>query len=171
MNTRIIHFPFGHMIGLAMRLVLPGRPMPARTATSEPANITFVVDDQSDAVDNNLGDGVCLTTNAKCTLRAAIQEANAQYAGHPGAVYTISLPGAPTVASPPTVYSLTIAGSGEDLSATGDLDIKANLVLPTTNGQAALYSASILNDRLLHIFHPPLASKFNLPFPNLSNSQ
>ena len=46
------------------------------------------------------------------------------------------------VVSPPTVYSLTIAGSGEDLSATGDLDIKANLVLRTTNGQAALVSAS-----------------------------
>jgi hypothetical protein len=103
MNTRIIHFPFGTIIGLASALLLLVVPIPARTATSEPVNNTFVVDDQSDAVDNNLGDGGCLTTNAKCTLRAAIQEANAQYAGHPGAVYTISLPGAPTVVSPPTV--------------------------------------------------------------------
>jgi CSLREA domain-containing protein len=167
MNTRIIHFPFGTIIGLAIALLLLVLPIPARTATSEPANITFVVDDQSDTVDNNLGDGVCLTTNAKCTLRAAIQEANAQYAGHPGAVYTISLPGAPTVVSPPTVYSLTIAGSGEDLSATGDLDIKANLVLRTTNGQAALVSASSLTDRVFHIIQPPIGGEINVTFQNI----
>src|SRR5512141_651758 len=167
MNTRIIHFPFGTTIGLAIGLLLLFLPIPARTATSEPANITFVVDDQSDTVDNNLGDGVCLTTNAKCTLRAAIQEANAQYAGHPGAVYTISLPGAPTVVSPPTVYSLTIAGSGEDVSATGDLDIKANLVLRTTNGQAALVSASSLTDRVFHIIQPPIGGEINVTFQNI----
>jgi len=167
MNTRIIHFPFGTIIGLAIALLLLVLPRPARTATSEPADITFVVDDQSDAVDNNLGDGVCLTTNAKCTLRAAIQEANTQYAGHPGAVYTISLPGAPTVVSPPTVYTLTIGGSGEDLSATGDLDIKANLVLRTTNGQAALVSASSLTDRVFHIIQPPIGGGINVTFQNI----
>src|SRR5258708_25259836 len=167
MNTRIIHFPFGTIIGLAIALLLLVLPIPARTATSEPANITFVVDDQSDSVDNNLGDGVCLTTHAKCTLRAAIQEATAQYAGHPGAADTISLPGAPTVVSPPTVYSLTIAGSGEDLSATGDLDIKANLVLRTTNGQAALVSASSLNDRVFHIIQPPIGGGINVRFQNI----
>jgi len=167
MNTRIIHFPFGAIIGLAIALLLLVLPIPARTATSEPANITFVVDDQSDTVDNNIGDGVCLTTNAKCTLRAAIQEANTQYAGHPGAVYTISLPGAPTVVSPPTVYSLTIAGSGEDVSATGDLDIKANLVLRTTNGQAALVSASSLTDRVFHIIQPPFGDGINVTFQNI----
>jgi CSLREA domain-containing protein len=155
MNTRIIRFPFGTIIGLAIAVLLLVLTIPARTATSEPANDTFVVNDQSDTVDNNIGDGACLTTNGKCTLRAAIQEANVQYAGHPGAVYTISLPGAPTVVSPPMVYTLTIAGSGEDLSATGDLDIKANLVLRTTNGQAALVSASSLTDRVFHIIQPP----------------
>src|SRR5438128_229120 len=52
-------------------------------AQSAPANLTFAVNDQSDAIDNNLGDGVCLAANGKCTLRAAIQEANVQYAASP----------------------------------------------------------------------------------------
>lgn len=144
-------------------LILP-LPMPIRAA---PADATFDVNDQTDAVDNNIGDGVCLAANSMCTLRAAIQEANVQYAGHPGAVYTISLPGAPTVFSPPMVYSLTIAGSGEDASATGDLDIKANLVLRTTNGQAALVSASSLTDRVFHIIQPPIGGGINVTFQNI----
>jgi len=37
---------------------------------------TFVVNSTLDAVDFNLGDGVCATSGGVCTLRAAIQEAN-----------------------------------------------------------------------------------------------
>src|SRR5688572_2342419 len=38
----------------------------------------FVVTSPVDAVDDNVGDGVCATSAGDCTLRAAIQEANAQ---------------------------------------------------------------------------------------------
>ncbi len=38
---------------------------------------TFRVDDASDAVDLTPGDGVCATAGSVCTLRAAVQEANA----------------------------------------------------------------------------------------------
>ncbi|MCH7999201.1 MAG: CSLREA domain-containing protein, partial [Chloroflexi bacterium] len=38
---------------------------------------TFTVDSTGDAVDANPGDGACATAGAVCTLRAAIQEANA----------------------------------------------------------------------------------------------
>ena len=34
-------------------------------ADSAPADATFAVNDQSDAVDNNIGDGVCLAANGK----------------------------------------------------------------------------------------------------------
>ncbi len=118
------------------------------------ADLTFVVNDQTDAVDNNIGDGVCLATNGKCTLRAAIQEANAQYAAHPGTMYTITVPGAVTFFSGPRIYALTLTGSGEDNAATGDLDIKCNLRLNTTNGRAALVNASGLGDRAFHIIQP-----------------
>ncbi len=38
---------------------------------------TFTVDSTSNAADSNPGNGVCATAGAVCTLRAAIQEANA----------------------------------------------------------------------------------------------
>ncbi|MEX2431452.1 MAG: CSLREA domain-containing protein, partial [Dehalococcoidia bacterium] len=39
---------------------------------------TFSVDTTADAVDANPGDGACATEDGSCTLRAAIQEGNAQ---------------------------------------------------------------------------------------------
>jgi CSLREA domain-containing protein len=81
---------------------------------------TFVVDSTVDAVDATPGDGVCATSGAVCTLRAAIQESNA-------------LAGADTVNLPSGTYTLTIAGAFEDAAATGDLDITDDIVI---NGSA-----------------------------------
>jgi len=122
-------------------------------APAAPADASFVVNDQSDAVDNNIGDDICLATNGKCTLRAAIQEANAQYATH-GGFYTITVPGALGIGLPPRVYALTLTGSGEDNTATGDLDIKCNLFLHTSNGLPALVNAAALGDRAFEILSP-----------------
>src|SRR5437762_4558915 len=127
------------VIGAAAALVvMAGSWSPAQSA---PGDATYVVNDPNDGIDDSPGDTFCHTASGKCTLRAAIQEANVQYAGHPGMLYTISLPGAPSAVAPPQVYSLTITGSGEDSAATGDLDIRANLVIRTTNGQPAEVSA------------------------------
>src|SRR2546430_7402879 len=89
---------------------------PAQSAT---ADATFTVNDQGDAVDANPGGGSCLTANFKCTLRAAIQEANAQYAANLGSTYTIAVPGGVNFFTGPRVYNLTLSGSGEDNAATG----------------------------------------------------
>ena len=99
----------------------------------------FVVDSPLDGVDAIPGDGVCETAANACTLRAAIQEANA-------------LAGADTIALPADVYTLTLGGAGENASATGDLDITDDL---TINGAGA--SVSIVDggklDRVFHV-HP-----------------
>lgn len=58
-------------------------------------------------------DGVC---DSDCSLREAIGATNA-------------LPGADTITVPAGTYTLTIAGSGEDLNATGDLDITGDLTI------------------------------------------
>ena len=82
------------MVGAAAVLVLlAGSWSPAQSAADD---ASYVVDDPSDVADDTPGDTFCKTAGNHCTLRAAIMEANVQYAGHPGAVYTISLPGAPT---------------------------------------------------------------------------
>ena len=80
------------LVGIAVALIaLCAGLSPVQSA---PANLTFAVNDQSDAIDNNLGDGVCLAAIGKCTLRAAIQEGNVQYAAHAGSLNTITVPGA-----------------------------------------------------------------------------
>jgi hypothetical protein len=93
-----------------------------------------VVTTTTDAADANLADGVCASTlpGAPCTLRAAVQTANAR----PGFdAITIS----PTIARPTSdpdcttnwlgqpdrqpAFHLTVLGQGEDAAATGDLDV------------------------------------------------
>lgn len=54
---------------------------------------TFVVNSTVDAVDGTPGDGVCAAASGACTLRAAVQEANAL----PGA-HAITLPAGMIVA-------------------------------------------------------------------------
>src|SRR4051794_30825064 len=76
---------------------------PARVDT------VFTVNTTRDDVDANPGDGVCRTIKGDCTLRAAIQEANA-------------LPGTDTILLPAGTFTLTRAGAGENAAATGDLD-------------------------------------------------
>ena len=85
-------------------------------AVAPAAAATFTVNDTTDAVDAAPGDGKCATAVATCTLRAAIQEANAHA-------------GADTIIIPAGTYLLTIAGQGEDIAATGDLDITDDVTI------------------------------------------
>lgn len=93
--------------------------------TRAAAKLTFSVDSFADEVDAKPGNGVCKSKPSKvCTLRAAIMENNALGGGN-----KINLPAG--------TYTLTILGSGEDASATGDLDVLHNVTLngsyaPTT---------------------------------------
>lgn len=100
---------------------------------------TFNLDSTADAVDANPGNGVCATVASTCTLRAAIQEANA-------------LPGSDTINMPVGTYNLTIAGAGENASATGDLDITDSV---TIMGSGAKASQTIINglasDRVMEL--------------------
>ena len=48
--------------------------------SAPPPDKTFAVNDNSDVIDANPADGNCISLEATCTLRAAIQQANALYA-------------------------------------------------------------------------------------------
>jgi CSLREA domain-containing protein len=88
------------VLGLFVALALPA----AAGAAS------FTVNSTADAVDAAPGNGTCATAGGACTLRAAVQEANA-------------LAGADSITLPPGTFALTLAGSFEDAAATGDLDV------------------------------------------------
>ncbi len=76
----------------------------------------YTVDDPADAVDANPADGLCLTAGGMCSLRAAVQQANAHA-------------GADEVVLPIGHYDLSLAGAGEDAGATGDLDVLDDLTI------------------------------------------
>jgi CSLREA domain-containing protein len=79
------------------------------------ATITFNVDSNADEVDAS-PNGTCAAADGKCTLRAAIQEADAQFMS--GNAFVINLQA--------LTYKLTIPGT-DDNAANGDLDILGNI--------------------------------------------
>ena len=107
----------GGMVVVAAALCVAGAGAQAAHATD------FVVDSTADVPDAKTGDHMCRTDTATCTLRAAVQEANAD-----GGANTIFLPpGHYRLSIPPTTPE---AGSpGQDDAGRGDLDITAALVI------------------------------------------
>src|SRR5438552_13948527 len=71
---------------------------------------TFVVNTTADTHDATPGDGICADANGNCSLRAAIDEANAN-----ANIDTITLPAG--------IYSTTIPGTNENVNLDGDYDI------------------------------------------------
>jgi len=100
----------------------------------------FTVSTSVDAVDAAPGDGVCEATpdEGDCTLRAAIGEANALAAEAivPSPSITITLA---------TDVELSIAGVGEDVGATGDLDLVLGAARATLVGDGHAVDAAGLD--------------------------
>jgi CSLREA domain-containing protein len=101
----------------------------------------FTVDSTADIADSFPGDGFCEDANsfASCTLRAAIQEAN-------------SLAGSDVINLPAGTYVLSIAGTGEDAAATGDLDVTEGLAIHGEDAATTIVDAAGI-DRVFHV--PP----------------
>ena len=99
---------------LALILALGGFLVAKAVVFASPAQ--FAVDSTADAVDASVGDGACRTVGGTCTLRAAIQEANA-------------LPGADEIELPAGTYELGIAPRNQNDITTGDLDITDSLTI------------------------------------------
>ena len=91
------------------------------------ADVVYRVDSTADAVDANPGDGVCRAADGRCTLRAAVQEANADS-------------GPVTIAVPAGRFVMTIPPAGEAGTAAkldasnGSLDITGDVKI---NGAGA----------------------------------
>lgn len=75
--------------------------------------VDFNVNSTADYIDKNVGDGICeaeLSGVYKCTLRAAIQEANAR-------------PGLDHINLPTGLFLITLGGPTEDNATQGDFDL------------------------------------------------
>jgi predicted outer membrane repeat protein len=89
------------------------------------AGVRFVVDSPTDAVDSRVGDGVCRTVAGSCTLRAAIQEANAR-------------PGADDIQVPAGSYEIGIPPLNQNDVTTGDLDVTDSLAISGTGAGSTI---------------------------------
>jgi CSLREA domain-containing protein len=100
-------------------------------STYAASNSTLTVDSVVDAVDVNPGDGICATAANECTLRAAIQEANA-------------FPGIDTIFIPSGSYTRTIGGIGGDASV-GDLNIIDSVTIAGEARNSTIIDANLLD--------------------------
>jgi CSLREA domain-containing protein len=113
--------------------------------------VRFVVNSPADRVDNALGDGKCATATAgECTLRAAIQEANAVGANAylivlPADTYKLDHKNDVPTGPPPR-------GAEEDAAVKGDLDIKGFVrIIGVGPGHGGTVVDGISADRIFDI--------------------
>ncbi len=142
---------------LVLLLSLLGTVLPARPA----AAVTFVVDGTMDASDAAPGDGACATVDGACTLRAAIEEANALPGGAhvdlPAATYrltthaTLEVTGVLGISCPDGVATIEAQGYVRVLHFTADANANLHDVLIRDgNGtNDALGGGAILNEGLV----------------------
>ncbi len=90
------------------------------SATPTHAGAIIIVNSNLDVLNPN---------DSNCTLREAIIAANTDTASGGAYAECPAGSGADTILLPPGTYTLTLAGTGEDNSLTGDLDLKSDLTI------------------------------------------
>lgn len=125
---------------LAASLALPALPGVAAASTAPPtAGRTYVVTSTADAVDADVGAPACSDARHRCTLRAAIMQANFH-------------PGADVIKIPAGVYTLTRKGV-DDQDVLGDLDVTDSVTLAGAGRAKTIIdgNAKVTGDRVLQV--------------------
>ena len=118
----------------------------------------FAVDTTQDAVDVTPGDGRCATQSGKCSLRAAVMEANA-------------LAGADVINVPAGEYRLTLGNTDENAGEEGDLDIWTDITINGVGGGETVINGSANSFRLFHVFVPDTEVVPSVTLQRLSMTQ
>jgi hypothetical protein len=150
---RVLAVAFALFLPAAAVTLLPAAAVTLLPAAAGAADIKTTL--LHDAPDSNLGDNICDSDPdvpnlpdatvmggelGQCTLRAAVQQANATAGAD-----KIILRGNP--------YQLALAGAGEDAAATGDLDITSEIEIVGKGYQQSFVDAKKLKDRIFDV-HP-----------------
>jgi CSLREA domain-containing protein len=103
----------------------------------------FTVNSTADIPDASPGNGICETApgNGQCTLRAAIQEANASL-------------GSDTITLPAANYLLTRTGSPDDNAFRGDLDVTDQLSIIGESASNTIINGNSVGERIFHHLGP-----------------
>lgn len=103
------------------------------------AALDFDVTAADDRPDAGPGDGVCDAGGGVCTLRAAVQEANASA-------------GADTIRVPAGLYRLTVRGAAEDGAASGDLDLTDTVTITGAGPTVTVVDGRKAKDRVFDVY-------------------
>ncbi|MBK8138160.1 MAG: CSLREA domain-containing protein [Chloroflexi bacterium] len=109
--------------GAGLRVLAGTHPASADTA--------YTVNTAADAVDATIGDA-CLTAAGKCSLRAAIQEANAN-------------PDLTVITLKEKTHKITILGMDEDAGATGDFDLSSPITIQGVTAATSIVDANFID--------------------------
>jgi predicted outer membrane repeat protein len=103
---------------------------------------TFTVNDRTDRTDADPADGICdadlATPGEQCTLRAAVQQANAKA-------------DTDSIILPAGKYRLTLRGPQEDVAAAGDLDITSTVIIMGAGAASTVVEGRKAKDRVFEI--------------------
>ncbi len=129
-------FGIGEAIGrirlysvLVVAIMQLGMALPAWSAT-------FTVNSTADTADDNTADGICADASGNCTLRAAIQQANA-------------FAGLDTIVLGANTYTLSLTGN-DDNAALGDLDITQDVTISGIGASSTIIDGGDI-DRIFHV--------------------
>ncbi len=139
---------------LSTGLLLSGLVAPGSRAASlaERAPKTYVVDSTADRADTDIGNGVCRDDAGRCTLRAAIMQANFHA-------------GPDTIRVPAGTFRLTRPGD-DDMAVLGDLDITDGVTIKGAGSGRTIVdgNGSVTHDRVFQV----LAGAMNTTFSRLA---
>ncbi len=107
---------------------------------------SFVVNTTLDSTDSNLGNGLCGNTEGFCSLRAAIQQANAL-----GGPDTITLGAASYEVT--TVQTDPLGLDEEDAAVSGDLDVTSEITITGAGAAATIVEGGGDGTRADRVFH------------------
>lgn len=128
---------------LVLVVAVSGTLAPADAAPSPPGQVrspedaVFTVNSSVDETDATPGNRVCASSNGRCTLRAAIVEANAI--------------GGAVIFLPASTYTITRVGQGEEFADVGDLDIRSDIRIIGEGVQNTVIDANG-QDRIFDVF-------------------
>ena len=134
--------PRALLVLLMLMLALAPRLTPRSAA--EAATLTFAVTTTADAPDAQPGDGVCAALDGQCTLRAAVQEANAQPSGStitvsvPSGTYALSLGALALISN-----TIVISGAGPRTTVL-DAQAHSQVVTVGSKARAALVGVTLV---------------------------
>ncbi len=137
-------------IGLIVGVSLASGPAPATLRSPHLAAArTYTVNSTADRVDADVGTARCADSHGKCTLRAAIMQANFHA-------------GADTIKVPAGTYRLTRKGN-DDVDVLGDLDITDSVTIKGAGSSKTIVdgNGSVTLDRVFQVLPAAAATTFS----------